>query len=241
MVLTPHEPVTTDDGANGGEVPGTRPSLTETAYLRLKREILENRMPPGFQALEPELAKRLGMSRTPVREAVIRLQEDGLVEVIPRRGMRVLPLSPEDMREIYQILVCVEGEAAALLAARQPAEEELAPLWATVADMEAALERDDLDAWADADNRYHSELVERCGNHRLAAIAMTYQNQAHRVRMLTLRLREKPTKSTADHREQIAAIAAGDAVRARRLYRAHRERAAAELLELLRVYRLHNI
>lgn len=241
MAFTPHEPETADDGANESETLGARPSLTETAYLHLKQEILENRLPPGFQALEPELAKRLGMSRTPVREAVIRLQEEGLVEVIPRRGMRVLPLSPEDMREIYQILVCVEGEAAALLAARQPAEEELVTLWAAVADMEGALERDDLDAWADADNRYHSELVNRCGNRRLAAIAMTYQNQAHRVRMLTLRLREKPIKSTADHRDQIAAIAAGDAVKARRLYRAHRERAAEELLELLRIYRLHNI
>lgn len=226
--------------AAGNAVAG-RPSLTETAYLRLKEEILDNRMPPGFQAMEPELAQRLGMSRTPVREAVIRLQDEGLVEVIPRRGMRVLPLSADDMREIYQVLVCVEGEAAALLAASPPSPERLAGLRSAVADMEAALEADDLDAWADADNRYHVELVTQCGNRRLAGIAMTFQNQVHRARMLTLRLRNKPVKSTAEHREQIDAIASGDPVTARRTYRAHRERAAHELMELLRVFRLHNI
>ena len=64
-------------------------SLTDEAYGLLKAEILENRMPPGFQALEQDLAQRLNMSRTPVREALIRLQEEGLVEVVPRRGMRV--------------------------------------------------------------------------------------------------------------------------------------------------------
>ena len=61
-------------------------SLTEEAYRVLKQEILANRMPPGFRALEPELAQRLGMSRTPVREAVIRLRDEGLVEVVAASG-----------------------------------------------------------------------------------------------------------------------------------------------------------
>lgn len=218
-----------------------RSSLTEEAYRRIKQEILENQMPPGFQALEPDLAKRLNMSRTPVREAVIRLQDEGLVEVVPRRGMRVLPVSLDDMREIYEVLVCVEAEAANLFAARNPGKKEIAPLEAAVAAMEAALDRDDLEAWAEADDRFHLALVNGCGNRRLATIAMTYQNQVHRARMFTLRLREKPTRSTADHKEQIAAIAAGDAVKARRSYRHHRELAAKQLLQLLQTFRLHNL
>jgi DNA-binding GntR family transcriptional regulator len=68
-----------------------RGSLVDTAYEALRRRILDNTYPPGHQALEQALAAELGISRTPLREALIRLQKEGLVEVIPRHGMRVLP------------------------------------------------------------------------------------------------------------------------------------------------------
>lgn len=225
---------------NGHGEPPSKPSLTEEAYARLKSEILDNRLSPGFQALEPELAQRLGMSRTPVREALIRLQEDGLVEVIRRRGMRVLPVSPDDMREIYEALSCIEAEAAALLAARRP-PPDTAPLDKTILDMENALIADDLDAWALADNAYHRAVVELCGNSRLAAIAVTLQNQSHRARMFTLRLREKPFRSTSDHRRQVEAIRAADSDGVRRLFRSHRQHAATELLDILERFRLHSL
>ena len=216
-------------------------SLADDAYERLKHEVLSNRMPPGFQALEPEISNRLNMSRTPVREALIRLQEEGLIEMIPRRGMRVLPLSPDDMREIYEVLVCVEAEAVALLAARKPSREDLFPLEEAVCEMESALERDDLDAWANADSRFHILLGELCGNGRLASIAETLHNQVHRARMLTLRLREKPVRSTNDHRKQISRILEGNPEAAREAYREHRERVTRDLLEILRIFRLHNL
>jgi DNA-binding GntR family transcriptional regulator len=218
-----------------------RSSLTEEAYRHLKREILENRMPPGFQALEAELASRLEMSRTPVREAVIRLQEEGLVEVIRRRGMRVLPLSAGDMREIYQVLTCVESEAAAIVAAQGPTEAELEPLRAATRDMEEALSSDDLEAWAEADHGYHVSLLNLCENKRLVHIAFTHFDQAHRVRMFTLRLRTIPEKSTREHREQVEALQSGNPRLVRDMYRAHRERAAHELIEILETYRLNNL
>ena len=216
-------------------------SLADEAYGRLKKEILENRMPPGFQVLEQDLAQRLNMSRTPVREALIRLQEEGLVEVIPRRGMRVLPLSPTDMQEIYEVLTCIEVEAAAMLAKRRPSKKELSELVRATRDMEKALEREDLDAWASADNRYHRELVRLCGNKRLSTIANTLMDQAHRVRMFTLRLREKPVRSTQDHRDQVAAFLGGDPDRVRDIFRNHRERAATELMNILQQFNLHNL
>jgi len=216
-------------------------SLTDEAYARLKKEILENRMPPGFQALEQDLAKRLNMSRTPVREALIRLQEEGLVEVVSRRGMRVLPLSPSDMQEIYEVLTCIEAEAAAMLARRNPDPNELSDLVGAITDMENALGKDDLEAWADADNRYHRELVGLSKNKRLAHMAGTLMDQAHRVRMFTLRLREKPVRSTAEHRDQISAFLEGRPDKVREIYRKHRECAAAELMIILRQYKLHNL
>ena len=130
-----------------------RPTRVSDAYDRLREEIRTNRMPPGFQAPEPEIALRLGMSRTPVREALIRLQSEELVELIPRRGVRVLFIHPSDMREIYEILSALEPEAAAALAARKPSREELGPLEDAMKDMELALARDDLDAWAEGCRR----------------------------------------------------------------------------------------
>ena len=216
-------------------------SRSDDAYGQLKEEILENRMPPGFQALEQDLAKRMNMSRTPIREALIRLQEEGLVEVIPRRGMRVLPLSPSDMREIYEVLACIESEAAAMIAKRKPNRKELGGLERATADMEKALEKEDLDAWARADTRYHRDLVRLCNNERLANIANTLMDQAHRVRMFTLRLREKPIRSTQEHRDQVQAFLEGHPGKVRDIYREHRERAAVELMSILQQYNLHNL
>ena len=94
---------------------GQRPSLVDEAYRALKEAIRENVFPPGYQGSEQEIATRLGMSRTPVHEAIIRLQEEGLVQVLPRRGVLICPISAEDIREIYDVLIAVEGMAAARL------------------------------------------------------------------------------------------------------------------------------
>ena len=210
----------------------------EDAYDRLKAEILENRMPPGFQATEPEIALRLGMSRTPVREALLKLESDGLVELIPRRGARVLPISAEDMAEIYEILTALEPEAAAQLAKSGLERSAFGKLKSATSDMEKALKKDDLDAWAEADDRFHRKLLALHGNKRLSSFVTNLFDQAHRARMMTLRLRAKPVRSTEDHREILDAIIAGEAGSARRLFRKHRENAAAELLGILKEYRL---
>ena len=97
-------------------LPGGDTSLVDEAYQALKTAIRDNVFPPGHQAAEPEIARQLGMSRTPVHEAIIRLQEEGLVQVLPRRGILICPISADDIREIYDVLIAVEGMAAALLA-----------------------------------------------------------------------------------------------------------------------------
>jgi DNA-binding GntR family transcriptional regulator len=101
------------------------PGAVERAYRALRSRILDNTWPPGYQALEQALALELGMSRTPVREALIRLHNEGLIEVVPRHGMRVLPVSPADMAEIYTILTSLESLAAELAAPRKPGPREL--------------------------------------------------------------------------------------------------------------------
>lgn len=222
-----------------------RPKRTATrvddAYRRLKSEIMETRLAPGFQAPESEIAAMLGMSRTPVREALIRLEGEGLVELTPRRGARVLPVSPGDMREIYQILTALEPEAAASVAASAPSATALSALGAVVEEMEIALSRGDLEAWAAADDTFHRVLVDLSPNRRLAEFVNTLFDQSHRARLVTLRLRRPPRRSTAEHRAILSAIAAGDAKKSAKLFRAHREHAARELLTLLDDTRLSSL
>jgi DNA-binding GntR family transcriptional regulator len=215
-----------------------KPTRVQDAYAQIKQQIRTNRMAPGFLAPEPEIAARLGMSRTPVREALIRLEAEGLVELIPRRGARVLPILASDMREIYEILTALEPEAAANLAGRSPSEAELAPLVKATHDMEEALKDEDLDRWAEADDRFHRGLLKLHGNRRLSDIVGSLFDQAHRARMVTIRLRDLPVKSTQEHREVLEFLRKGDPSGVRRVFREHRQRAANELLAILENYRL---
>lgn len=216
-------------------------SQVDRAYDQLKADILANRLPPGFQAPEPEFAVRLGMSRTPVREALLRLQSDGLVELIPRRGARVLPISVEDMGEIYQILTVLEPEAAADLAKRTDKTSTFEALNPAVCAMEQALADGDLEAWGEADARFHRQLLRCHDNQRMVDIITTLIEQSQRVRYLTLRLREPPHRSTEEHREILDHIMAGRAEEARASFRAHRERAAQELLTILQDYKFPSL
>ena len=210
----------------------TKSSLVEQVYQTLRRRILDNVYSPGRQALEQELATELGISRTPVREALMRLQNEGLIEVIPRHGMRVLPVSPTDMAEIYVVLTALECAAAEIVAARRPTEAELEPLLRATSDMDRALRSDDLDAWAAADERFHRTLVDLAGNRMLRETVDNFWDRAHRARMVTLRLRPKPVNSTREHTALVARLRAGDAPGAVDVNRAHRGRASRELLSL---------
>jgi DNA-binding GntR family transcriptional regulator len=218
--------------------PESTGSMVEQAYRLMRQRILDNVWPPGYRALEQVIAETLGMSRTPIREALIRLQREGLVEVIPRHGMHVLPVSPTDMREIYQILMALECLASELVAARKPSEAELAPLVAATQAMDEALAREDLDAWAQADERFHTHLVDLAGNRQLSNTVNNYWDRAHRARLFSLRLRPKPVNSTREHMELLQRLREGDVAGANAVNRAHRERAAGELLGIFERYRL---
>jgi DNA-binding GntR family transcriptional regulator len=222
--------------------PAEKPkSNSEAAVDSLRGLIFDGSLAAGSDHLESELALRLGMSRTPVREAVLTLAAQGLLEVRQRKGVRILPVSATDMREIYDVLTELESLAAADAArARHPATN-LQPLAQTILDMDSALEAEDRAAWADADDRFHSELVRLGGNSRVVAIVGMMADQVRRARAVTLYMRPLPNKSNADHRGVLEAIRLGDAATAERIHRAHRIAAKHMLTGLLDRHRLHRL
>lgn len=140
------------------------------AVDRLRALIFSGDLPSGSNHLEGELAARLGMSRTPVREALMVLASQGLIEVRPRHGIRILPVSATDMAEIYDVLTELESLAAARAACRGLEANDLAGMAQAIEDMDAALTADDRKAWAAADDQFHAELVRLGDNSRVSAI-----------------------------------------------------------------------
>ncbi|MET3415140.1 GntR family transcriptional regulator [Methylobacterium sp. 1030] len=217
--------------------------MVDAAYAALKKAILESSFAPGYHASEQEIALRLGMSRTPVHEAVIRLQEDGLVRVLSRRGVLICALALEDMREIYDVIIAVEGRAAELLASLPDAERGsvAAELASETEAMARAWKDSDLPAWGQADARFHRALVERARNGRMTRIVQTINDQSHRARMLTLKLRRELGSSVAEHRAVIKAIQRGEPAEAQIHIHDHRLRARDELLPILESFGLTHL
>lgn len=211
-------------------MPMTR-SLTEETYDVLRKAILVGTIAPDTLWSDRELAQRLELSRTPVREAIQRLASDGLVEVIPRRGTRVLPLRADDVREIHQIARALELEAAILLAVAP--ERDLAGLRRLVLQMAEALAKGDRDHWVRLDEAFHHDLVEACGNRRLAKMYLGQRGLTDRARYFALHLRDLPVQSAEDHREMLSAIEQRDTKRLCELYHEHWDRTTAELLTLI--------
>ena len=181
----------------------------DNAYERLKTEILNGELPPGFQAPEPDIASRLGMSRTPVREALIRLEAEGLVDLIPRRGAKVLAISQKDICEIFEILAVLEGLAAKSAARRDIPEALLQSIEAVMTRADAALAENNIETWAKLDDRFHRLLAQSCGNARLEAEVNNLLDQVHRANRVLLRLNKAPASNVEDHRKIFEAIRSG--------------------------------
>ena len=212
-------------------------TLVDQVYHEMLDRILQNVWSTGHQALEQELAEELGVSRTPVREALIRLQRDGLVKVVPRHGMRVLPISLQDIQEIHQILTSLEGLSVELAATRCLSDKELKPLKKTIQRMEAAHRDSDIAAWAQADEDFHCALVHLSGNRILTAVVDDFWGRAQRARLTMLSLRKSTEESTVEHTSLINAIREGDAPRAREILEAHRKRGIVNLVEIMEQHR----
>ena len=212
-----------------------KPAATNAAaaYVEVKRRILNNEYGAGITVSVQDVSRLLHMSRTPIRDALIRLEKEGLVELVPRQGFRVLPLSPNDMLEVYQILAGLEAMAIHVLTERGVLPEQAGRLMAAVATMESALAADDLDRWAEADANFHRTLIDLVNSGRLSQTVDQFWDQTVRARLLTLRLRPKPMQSTKNHRLLAEAIIAKNTQKAFDVHMRQRARSGRELVEIL--------
>jgi len=216
-------------------------TATQRAYETLKSMIMDNALKPSASYLEKEIAEKLGTSRTPAREAMQQLEREGFVEMRPRHGMRVLPLSAKDMEEVYAILTELEPLAAELAAKRGLSQAEMAQMQEAVDQMDACLEEDNLNGWAEADDHFHSLLAKFSGNKRLEKVIGNFADQVHRARKTTLLMREKPVRSNAEHRAVLDKLTSQDGEGARKIHHEHRERSGRLIVALIEKHNLDNL
>jgi DNA-binding GntR family transcriptional regulator len=218
-----------------GSAAGTRQlSAPEHAYRELRRRILDNDLAPGESYSERQLEQVVGLNSATLRGALRRLAEEGLVELHSRHGVRIVPISLDDLREIFETMIALEPIAARRVALQDVTKADLDRLTATVRQMDAALLKDDLVAWAKADELFHARLIELCGNKRLRSLLTACMDQRHRARMLTLGARPLPVDSNRDHAAVVDAVRRHDADAAYALHQDHLARSSAMLISLLR-------
>lgn len=233
---------TSTNASSGSAGPQAAPqSLSQEAYAEIKRRILSNEYPGGYQVLEDHLCDELGMSRTPLREALAQLRSEGMLETLPRRGVRVLPLTARDIADIYEVLSALELLAVRSLAEMENNDKQVDRLQAEVDAMKRALIDDDLDAWAVADERFHRILVDESGNPRLAGAARTLLDQSQRFRIFTLRLRERPTGSTRNHSALVSRLRSHDVEGAVAVHAGHKQQWHERMHALMQKFGIRQI
>lgn len=232
--------------AESREVPSRIPVSTrasDAAYTELKQRIQKGDLPPNAAIDEVEAARQLGISRTPVREALLRLQSEGFVAISRGKGIRVLPLSVEDMKEIYQVITGIEIVAVSLLAGARPSRRMLEPLSRLTQEMVLTLRLGNLDAWGEADENFHRELVRLSGNRRLYAVCCQMRDVVKRGHVIAVRMQSVEYKkgSVANHRKLVDIIMQHSPDEAQRQHYLQRIRGETELIGIIEHYHLQTL
>lgn len=203
--------------------------LSQKVYRALKTEIIKGSLKPGTKLLEGKIAEQMGVSRTPVREALKELAAEGFVKMNPNQAVVVSNASVEDVQEVLQIRGVLEG-LAVRLATKIISEEEIEELEKYQKQMEYYTNKDDALAFSEMDAEFHELILNICGNNRLIQIRKNLSDQAHRYRIRSLSVPGRLKYSLKEHQEIIEALKRKDAEQADRLSQKHIENVLANIL-----------
>lgn len=197
-----------------------KPRLADWAYDEIRRYIMDGVIPPGTRLIEKKLTTSLGISRTPLREALRRLEQDGLIERHIGGGLSVTELTFDEIKEILGIRAVLEGHCAALAAQRISADE-LAALFRTHDDAADAIRDEDLQSLNEANTRFHDGINAASGSRRCVAMVNGIRESVLRYRSEALSNETTRKRSFEEHLEILTAIKEHDPERAEKLMRAH--------------------
>ncbi len=204
-------------------------SLEEKTFETLKEEILTGALPKGENLTELALSERLGVSRTPIRSAIRRLAEEGLVSIVPNRGAVVRGIDKNDLVDIYKIRIRLEGLASASCA-KNIKPEQLEKLRRSVELAEFYISRKDAENVKELDTEFHLTIYEASGNPQLQSILSDLHKKIKMYRKLSLSVAGRLENSIREHREILEAIEKGDPELADKLTSRHIELALENVI-----------
>ena len=206
--------------------------LRELVFEALREAIISGRLQPGERLMESQLAQDLGVSRTPVREAIRKLELEGFVVMIPRKGAYVADISLKDIADVFEIRSALEGLAAEL-AAERATDEEIEQLERQLVEYAECIERQDVARLVEIDTKFHETLYTASRNERLSQMLSLLREQIQRFRTRTLALPDRMRLALEEHRAVVEAVASRDPEAARRLAQEHIQSAENSLMALM--------
>jgi DNA-binding GntR family transcriptional regulator len=214
-----------------GTVPG-RKSLGQHVFENLKQAIIRGEVAPGDRLVESRLADALDISRTPVREAIHKLEREGLLRKLPKGGFTVMNLTREDIEETFGIR-CVLESYAARLAAVNYSEEELLPLENKLQEFQRLLDKGQLDELPRINTEFHSLFYALSRSPKLIKIINDLRDQIYRFRKILLKKDKWAEASNRDHRKMLEAIRQRDVNGVERVVKQHIARGQRIVLNAL--------
>jgi len=208
-------------------------ALGEIVFDALREAIISGRLKPGERLMEVQLAEELGVSRTPVREAIRKLELEGFVVTVPRKGAYVSGISIKDIADVFEIRAALESLACGL-AAERATKEELELLERSVVSVSESADRDDLDGWVHTDTDFHDIIYQASRNERLVQIINNLREQIQRFRATSLAFPGRMKIAVDEHRKMVEAISVRNVSLAQALAQEHIENAEHSFMEALK-------
>ena len=206
--------------------------LREVVCEALREAIRKGVLKPGERLMEMQLAEELGVSRTPVREAIRKLDQEGFVVMMPRRGTYVANMSIRDVNEIFEIRTALESLSNGL-AAERITTEELEKLQELLVQIGECIEEGDMDKIVATDIEFHDLLYRASRNSRLEGIVSNLREQLTRFRTLSMSYPGRLEATLEEHRAMVDAIAKGDVEAARHAAEHHMEKSEQTLMDAM--------
>ena len=203
--------------------------LSKKIYRILKKEIIKGSFEPGDKVLEGKIADQMGISRTPVREAICVLAAEGFVILSPNQGVVVRSVSAENIREVLQIHSVLEG-LAARLSCEVINEEDLKELENCVNKMEKLANKKDSSTYSEVDLKFHELIVNICRNKRLVQMRKNISDQAQRYRISSLSIPRRLKESLKEHQKILEAFKTKDPKKADSTSQKHIQNALKNIL-----------
>ena len=205
-------------------------TLTHKTVQIIERAILNGSMKNGERIVETELAKRLGISKAPVREALKKLEGDGIVELLPRKGYIVKPITLKSVKDFFEIMFLLEPEAAKL-ALRERTDSVCKEFDGLVMKMKDALRSEDYDSYTVLNDQFHSLFYKLTKNEWITKINQMLRKQARILRSLSLYTRDRVSSSIEEHISIAEAYEKGNAKLLSKTVRFHLEMFKKNILE----------